>query len=145
MLIVCMEFQPFYQNRAGVDADREFGQGAEGAARDCPFQQLPGSGVRDRGGACVVRLDGPAGRQLQGGDCLPRRTDHQLRNLSSCGAGNESHGRNRNRRASFDRAFLPATEKDLAGRNVSGFQKFHEFLNGGNELNLFLDVVNLWM
>ena len=107
--------------RAGIDADREFGEGPEGAARDCPFQQLPGSGVRDRGGACVVRLDGPAGRQLQGGDCLPRRTDHQLRNLSSCGAGNESHGRNRNRRASFDRAFLPTTEKDLAGRNVSGF------------------------
>ena len=111
----------FFRYPAGIDADREFGEGPEGAARDCPFQQLPGSGVRDRGGACVVRLDGPAGRQLQGGDCLPRRTDHQLRNLSSCGAGNESHGRNRNRRASFDRAFLPTTEKDLAGRNVSGF------------------------
>ena len=47
------------------------GKGEEGTTGDCAFQQLPGPGVRHRGGARVVGVDGAAGRQLFGGDCLP--------------------------------------------------------------------------
>ena len=36
------------------------------------------------------------GKQLHGGDCFPRGTFHQLRNLSSCNAGNEGNSRHRN-------------------------------------------------
>ena len=57
------------------------------------------------------------GKQLHGGDCFPRGTFHQLRNLSSCNAGNEGNSRHRNWRTAFDRASLPTTER-VCGRGL---------------------------
>ena len=52
------------------------------------------------------------GKQLHGGDCFPRGTFHQLRNLSSCNAGNEggSVGIVTEERRQMERFFQPLRE-----------------------------------